>query len=180
MSVMHPSLLREIEPAKKSVCINGVGGHQFTVEREGYLDEFLKAYASNDTHTNVLSFSEVEDIYQITYIPCEAFIVHLPDRDIEFTRREKMYVADWEEVRSVFTTTVYTKAEELQAKRAYELLRASGYPSMAEAVHLVEDGNISGMPALTREDIRRAYDIYGSPPEFLHGKMTIRRRLVGQ
>jgi hypothetical protein len=43
---------------------------------------------------------------------------------------------------------------------------------MAEAVHLVEDGNISGMPALIREDIRRAYDIYGSPPEFVRGKMT--------
>jgi len=37
---------------------------------------------------------------------------------------------------------------------------------MAEAIHLVEDGNISGIPALTREDIRRAYDIYGSPPEY--------------
>jgi hypothetical protein len=43
---------------------------------------------------------------------------------------------------------------------------------MAEAVHLVEDGNISGMLALTREDIRRAYEIYGSPPEFVRGKMT--------
>jgi hypothetical protein len=45
-------------------------------------------------------------------------------------------------------------------------------PSMAEAVHLVEDENISGMPALTREDICRAYEIYGSPPEFVRGKMT--------
>ena len=43
---------------------------------------------------------------------------------------------------------------------------------MTEAMHLVEDGNISGMPALTREDIRRAYEIYGSPPEFVRGKMT--------
>jgi hypothetical protein len=43
---------------------------------------------------------------------------------------------------------------------------------MTEAMHLVEDGNISGMPALTCEDIRRAYEIYGSPPEFVWGKMT--------
>ncbi len=171
-SVMHPSLLGEIGPAEETIRINGVGGHQFRVEREGYLDEFFKVYASEDTHANVLSFSEVEDMYQITYVPRESFTVHLPDRDIEFVRKGKMYVADWEDVRSVFATTVYTKAEELRAKRAYELLRTSGYPSMTEAMHLAEDGNISGMPALTREDIRRAYEIYGSPPEFERGKMT--------
>jgi hypothetical protein len=121
---MHPSLLREIEPAEETVRINGVGGHQFTVEREGYLDDFFKVYASEDTHANVLSFSEVEDMYQITYIPRESFTVHLPDHDIEFVHRGKMYIADWEEVRSAFATTVYTKAEELRAKEpmSYYLL----------------------------------------------------------
>jgi hypothetical protein len=43
---------------------------------------------------------------------------------------------------------------------------------MSEAVYLVEDGNICGMPTLTREDIRRAYEIYGSPPQYVRGKMT--------
>jgi hypothetical protein len=143
---MHLSLLREIEPVEETIRINGVGGHQFTVEREGYLDDFFKVYASEDTHANVLSFSVVEDMHQITYVPRESFTVHLPDHDIEFVRRGKMYIADWDEVRSAFATTVYTKAEELRAKRAYELLCTSGYPSMAEAAHLVEDGNISGMP----------------------------------
>jgi hypothetical protein len=42
----------------------------------------------------------------------------------------------------------------------------------AEAIHLVEDGNITDMPTLTREDVRRAYEIYGSRPEFVRGKMT--------
>ncbi len=116
VSVIHPSLLREIGPAEETVRINGVGGHQFTVEREGYLDEFFKVYASEDMHANVLSFSEVEDMYQITYVPRESFTVHLPDRDIEFVRRGKMYVADWEDVRSVFATTVYTKQRKYEQK----------------------------------------------------------------
>ncbi len=42
VNVMHLSLLREIEPAEETICINGVGGHQFTVEREGYLDDFSR------------------------------------------------------------------------------------------------------------------------------------------
>ncbi len=173
VSIIHPSLLREIEPAESSVNISGVGGLQFTVDEEGYLDDFFRVYTSEDTHANVLSFSEVEDKYRITYVPQEAFIVHLPDRDIRFECRGKMYVADWTKSTSAYVTTgVYTKAEELRAKRAYELLRTSGYPSMVEAIHLVEDGNITDMPTLTREDVRRAYEMYGSPPEFVRGKMT--------
>ncbi len=173
VSIIHPSLLREIEPAESSVNINGVGGLQFTVDKEGYLDNFFRVYTSEDTHTNVLSFSEVEDKYRIMYVPQEAFIVHLPDRDVRFERRGKMYVADWTKSMSTYVTMgVYTEAEELRAKRAYELLRTSGYPSMAEAIHLVEDGNITDMPTLTREDVRQAYEMYGSPPEFVRGKMT--------
>jgi hypothetical protein len=125
------------------------------------------------TSANTLSFSEIEYMYQIIYVPCESFTAHLPDRDINFVLRDKMHLADWEKVQLVFATTVYTnKAEELLAKQAYEQLHTSGYPSMAEAVHLVEDGNTSGMLALTREDVSRTYEIYGSPPEFVCGKMT--------
>ncbi len=173
VSIIHPTLLREVEPAEEDVRINGVGVHQFTVENTGYLDDFFRVYASTETHANILSFAEVENRFPITYVPRESFTVHLQDRDIVFNRRGKMYVADREQVRSAYVMTgVYTKAEELRAKRAYDLLCTSGYPSMSEAVHLVEDGNISGMPTLTREDIRRAYEIYGGPPEYVHGKMT--------
>ncbi len=113
VSVVHPSLLREIGPAEENIHNNGVGSHQFTVEREGYLDVFFKVYMSEDTHTNVLSFSEVKDVYQIMYMLHESFTVHLPDHDIEFIHKGKMYIADWEEIRSAFTTTMHTKAEEL-------------------------------------------------------------------
>jgi hypothetical protein len=45
---------------------------------------------------------------------------------------------------------------------------------MNELVHLVEDGNIIGMPALTRVDVLRAYDLYGTPPAYVRGHMTKR------
>jgi hypothetical protein len=95
VSIIHPSLLREIEPAESSFNINGEGGLQFTVDKEGYLDDFFHVYTSEDTHANILSFSEVEDKYNITYVPQEAFIVHLPDRDVRFECKGKMYIADW-------------------------------------------------------------------------------------
>jgi hypothetical protein len=74
--------------------------------------------------------------------------------------------------RPVYIMQVYTKAEEERAKRAYELVRNSGYPSYQEVIHLVEDGNIAQLPELTAEDVCRAYDLYGNPPEYTHGKMV--------
>jgi hypothetical protein len=112
VSVIHPSLLREIEPAESPVNINGVGGLQFTVDEEAYLDYFFRVYTSKDTHANVLCFSEVEDKYHIMDVPQEAFIVHLPDRDVRFERKGKMNVADWSKSSSAYVTTgMYTKAE---------------------------------------------------------------------
>ena len=43
---------------------------------------------------------------------------------------------------------------------------------MDELIHLVEDGNILEMPAISRADIKRAYEIYGLPVEYVRGKLT--------
>jgi len=181
ISIVHPRLLRNIMAADKKVKINGVGGHQFTVSETGYLDPFFPVYASTHTKANILSFAQVEDQYPITYTPQEAFTVHLPKGDIVFRRRDGMYVADWEDYKNVFSTTVCTKAEQERAKIAYDLARTSGYPSVHELIHLVEDGNIVGLPSITREDVLRAYDLFGIPTAYVRGKMTkkpVRRAVI--
>ncbi len=76
--------------------------------------------------------------------------------------------------RSIYTM-VCTKAEEARAKRAYELLCTSGFPSYNEAAHLVEDGNITGLPGLTAEDVHRAYEPYGQHPAYVRGK-TVKKK----
>lgn len=45
-------------------------------------------------------------------------------------------------------------------------------------IHLVEDGNVEGMPALTKADVRRAYDLYGTHPAYVRGEMT--KRAIGR
>jgi hypothetical protein len=60
VSIVHPSLLQELQQAEKEVNINGVGGLQFTVHETGFLDELFRVYASEDTHANVLSFAKIE------------------------------------------------------------------------------------------------------------------------
>ncbi len=38
--------------------------------------------------------SDVEDIYPVTYVQGESITVHMDHRDVIFTKRDKMYVAD--------------------------------------------------------------------------------------
>ncbi len=44
---------------------------------------------------NVLSFAAVEDLYDIMYLRGEAFVVHMPGKDLVFKRRDKLYMAEW-------------------------------------------------------------------------------------
>jgi hypothetical protein len=46
------------------------------------------------TKANVLSFGTVEEVYNITYLCREVFMVHTPDRDIVFRQRDKLYIAE--------------------------------------------------------------------------------------
>ena len=156
VSVVRPELLHDVQEAEHAVKINGVGGHQLTVTQTGYLDPLFCIYASEDTHAHISTLSEVEDKFLVTYLPQENFIVHLPETDVVFHPKCGMYVADWDQYRNAFakaSTAIYMKAEEAQAKQAYELIRTSSYPSLAEAVHLIQDGNIIGMPIVSHSTI---------------------------
>ena len=57
MSIVHSSLLRNIMPTDRAVKINGVRGHQFTVEETAFLDPLFPVYASPHTKENILSFA---------------------------------------------------------------------------------------------------------------------------
>jgi hypothetical protein len=124
--------------------------------------------------------ADVEDMFPVNYVPGKAFVVHLPSRDLKFKRKGKLYVANYYSVlnpASVYATVqeneeIYTKAEIQKAKAAFEFLKCSGYPSPDEAMYLLSDGNIFGLPELTRQDILRAYDVYGVPVAYVRGKLT--------
>ena len=139
------------------------------------LDPFFRMYASKKTRANILSLAEVEDRLLVT-VPQESFTVHhLTEVDVVFYHRDGMHVADWVQYRHICateSTPIYTKTEEACGPQAYEFLCTSRFPSVGEVIHLLHDGNIIGLPSLTTEDLRRAYDLYGTPLEYICGKMT--------
>ncbi len=123
---------------KNSVQVDGVGSVQMEVRQVGYLDEFFDIYASNTMTVNILSFSEVEELYPITYEPRVGFTVHLPDKDILFRKRGKMHVADFADYGApVMATQAYTKAKIERACRVQDLVRNCGYPSYQEHTYQI-------------------------------------------
>jgi hypothetical protein len=97
VSIFHPSLLTHLEPVDREVKIAGVGGRQLVVRQTGYLDGFFREYASEEATANVLCLADVEDLYAVTYVPQEYFLVRLPGRVVQFNRQGKLYIADWAE-----------------------------------------------------------------------------------
>jgi hypothetical protein len=178
ISIVNTKLLRNVRPSTHQVQVKGVGGTQLIVDKVGDLDGFFEVYASDIITANVLCFADVEDRYTVKYQKGKSFMVHLGNgKTVEFARRNKLYVADWSVTGLYVCATVrenemlYTWDEVRRAKVAYDLIRNSGYPSPIEAVHLIHDGNVRGLPAaLTRADT--AHKIYGVHPEYVRDQMT--------
>jgi hypothetical protein len=133
---------------------------------------------------NVLSFAEVEDKYEISYVHAQTFMVHVPEGEDIFRGQNKLYVADWCVDEGVANATereneqLYTKEEVCRAKQVHKFLKCSSYPLPDKAMHLITDGNVHGMPLLIKDDLERAYEVYGTHPEYMQGQMT--KKKVGR
>jgi hypothetical protein len=155
--------------------------------RIGYLEGFFDCQACDDCPTSILSMSDVEDLYKVTYVQGESITVHMDERDVVFTRRDKMYVADFSDwlvedqdrvsdrTLSLMTVkekeSLYTKKQVRKAIAAGEFLKALGYPSEKDALELLRTGNVRNIPH-SADDISRFYTVYGPQVEALRGKTT--------
>ncbi len=86
-----------LRPINETVKVRGVGGVQLELDQVGYLQDFFEVYSSNEARVNILSFTEVEEVYPISYVPQEGFVVHMENRDVLSKRRGKMHVAGFAE-----------------------------------------------------------------------------------
>jgi hypothetical protein len=90
ISIIHPALLSDIRPAKRKIRVKGVGGVQMVVDEVGTLGGFFEVYASDTTRANILSLVVVEDLYEISYVRGDTFVVHMEGRDLVFHRRDHL------------------------------------------------------------------------------------------
>jgi len=92
ISVVHPRLLTDLR--EQSTSCSGISGLPFELTHTGELDGFFQCHSSPKLAASVLSQDQIEQLYQVTYDQGRAYIVHLPDRDLVFKKRNRLYVGD--------------------------------------------------------------------------------------
>jgi hypothetical protein len=185
VSVIDERLLSNVHESDQPRHISGMGPTPLTLTRVGHLDGFFDCVAGRDLKANLLCQAHVEDKFPMTWKQGKSLTVHLPDRDLVFERRGDRYVGDMRDwiqsdhyamvTTAAENASVYTKAQVAKAEAVRDLLRNFGYPSQSEAVKLITDGNVAKIP-YTVQDVKRCYDIYGPPAEFVRGKKTAKNR----
>jgi Reverse transcriptase (RNA-dependent DNA polymerase). len=187
VNIIHPRFLRDVREGHGG-C-KGLFGSKTKLTKVGMLEGFFECLGSDDTRVSVLSQADVEDAYDVTYEPGTSYTVHMGVRDLEFVRRNKLYVADFSDwvnpdyqecnaLLNLLTVEerehMYTRKEVERAHEAKEFIKNAGYPSRNEAIHLIRDGNLNNVP-IAVEDVNRYYDIYGPMVEMVRGKTTKRK-----
>ena len=190
-SILHPRLLCDIRRTEHPASVGGLSGHTVKIDLIGHLAGFFDTLAHHDVAANILCMADVEDKYDVTYDAGTSITVHLETRDLVFHRRNKIYVGDmrdWETypqslAQHAMVTTIsqnestLSKRELRGVQAARSIIRTAGYPTLKEAIHLVEDGNIIGLN-VTAMDIRKAYEVDtvgGVTPAMAKGKGVNRR-----
>ena len=179
ISIVHPTLLRNVSKLKKPITVMGAGGPTLILKYEGELPGCFKCYASADSRRNILCFADMEDQFDISYVRGKSFTVHMPRGDLVFHRKDKFYVADisdWAKSpsKSVLLTSSkererkYTRKQVELATLAYRFAEKTGATSLSEVIRLATSGNVSGVK-FTKDDIIRAYDIWGHPVSYVKG-----------
>ena len=144
VNIVDPRLLKNLRTTTKGYrSMNGVS----ETSRTRFLEEFFECQACDTCPANILSLADVEDRYPISDVRGESITVHMDKRDVQFVRRDKLYIADlsdWiveddERVKEVCTglalmtvqerETLYTRREVHKALEAAEFLQTLGYPT---------------------------------------------------
>ena len=183
VNVMNPRFLSNIRPGEGSYV--GLRGESAETNLIGDLKGFFPVQVCDTCAASILSLSDVEELYEVTYIPGVKFIVHMNDKDLVFYKRGKIYLADmsdWVTYAGLSMMTVeqresmYSKRQVQAAKKAGEFIENIGYPSQAEAIKMIRDGNVSNIPVEVA-DVKLFFEIYGEPIPSIRGKTTNDKRV---
>ena len=153
------------------------------------LPQWGEVWFNENAITNIFSYAEMADKYQITYDSTadDAFIVHLPDKAVRFERLgNNLYVYKPPKSKSTqslqLLNTVeenksfYTQRQFDRAKRARDLYHALGTPSMNDFKMMLRMKTVAHNP-VTTDDIMIAEKIFGHDIGDLKGKTTRRKPL---
>ena len=178
------ALLRDITPLSESYSIGGLAG-DIEVNHEGKTKYFGAVGYCPEATANILSFSQVAELYQITWMQSvNAFDVKINDDLVfRFSFQNGLYVYTVpikSHQEAVLVSTVnenlqrYSKREVEAAALARETMANLGYPSTKTFIDMIKAGTISDIP-VTAQDVWRAEHIWGRDVNSLKGKTVLKK-----
>ena len=186
----NAELLTDLRKSQSTIRVSGIQqGGGVSVDREGEFGEFGTVYYSSSASANILSFaSQVDSGASIRYdhlSDCFTLRPKSSTRIYRFGRKRvvgsegRFYSCDWRDVEhdKALVTTVtenlkaFTKREIEQARRARELLARMGFPTVEQAMSIVNSGSNFD---ITARDFQIADAIWGKDIASIKGK-TVKR-----
>lgn len=183
--VKEKSLLTNIRKANTIAKIKGVNSEDLTTEWIGDLPDFGEAWYQPKAVANLVPFGRLEKKFNIQYERNFRFyFVAESGAEINFFKVEEdkegnglyVYNPNTADFLAAIATVEqnklnYSKREIRDATVAREFIRRMGYPSVKDAIEIIERGSILDCP-VTVQDIVRAQDIFGPDIGSLKGKTT--------
>ena len=183
--VKEKSLLKNIRKVRNVARIKGVNSEDLCTVYIGDLPYFGEAWYHPKAVANLIPFGRLEKNHNVNYERNFRFHFKAEDgTEINFFKVEEdsegngLYVfnPDTKDFIAAITTVEqnklgYSKREVRDAIVAREFIRRMGYPSIRDAIELLESGSIVNCP-VTVQDIVRAQNIFGTDIGILKGKMT--------
>jgi hypothetical protein len=181
----NPDMVQDIqETENKSLDLITNAGVLRTIQKAN-IPGWGIAWFNPYTITNIFSYSEMAKQHRITYNSNteNAFIVHLPDKQVKFTKMElglyifKPKINKTSNANAQFFNTIeenknfFTRLQVEKARRARELYYALGTPSPADFKAIIWINLITNN-LIMQEDIAIAEQVFGPDISSLKGKTT--------
>ena len=188
-------LLKHLRKTDQTAEITGVNGEVLSTNWIGDMKDGLgTAYYHPKAVANLVPFGRLEKMFEMNYERNKRFyLTNKEGKEISFNKVTVDaegnglyivdYTADFEEKKIAAIATVednktnYTRREVKLAAKAKEFLKNLAYPSINDAIKIIESGTLMDCP-ITPADIIRAHDIWGPDLASLKGK-TVHKKLKG-
>ena len=176
----NQELLTNLRKASITSSFTGIGG-RLESNWIGDVEDLGTVSYAPTAIANILSFAEIEEKYEIEYIPQEGFLVKTDSKYYMFSKKGNLYVCDFSSQNSQMAMvqtveeneSLYTKRQVEDAKIARDLKKQLGYASDKDLIKLINSGGIINCP-VTAHDVYRASRIYGYDIPSLKGKSKIK------
>jgi hypothetical protein len=181
----NPDMVNNIRPSENETLDLVTNAGILRTNQKATVPGWGEVWFNNQAITNIFSYAEMAQRHRITYDSDteDAFIVHLPDKQVKFTKtnqglyifKPKIIKTKKNSVQLIQTIdenkAFFTNRQFARAKKARDLYHALGTPSVQDFKAMLRMNIIANNP-VTIEDIEIAEQIFGSDIGSLKGKTT--------